>query len=142
MKRDRYHQPHRRKLLPHYDAVEKVADRFGAFGVALSGAGPTIACFVEREASEWLFRQLEQSFPTMDVRKLSISHNGKQHHHPTTKGPSLIALKRRGTDLILLFLPCDHKTIVFFIDVQAVGRWIRHAHFFPEFLWDVDRSFF
>lgn len=76
MKRDRYHQPHRRKLLPHYDAVEKVADRFGAFGVALSGAGPTVACFVEREASEWLFRQLEQSFPTMDVRKLSISDTG------------------------------------------------------------------
>ena len=76
MKRDRYHQPHRRKLLPHYDAVEEVADRFGAFGVALSGAGPTIACFVEREASEWLFRQLQQSFPTMDVRKLSISPTG------------------------------------------------------------------
>jgi homoserine kinase len=76
MKRDRYHQPHRRKLLPHYDAVEEVADRFGAFGVALSGAGPTIACFVEREASEWLFRQLEQSFPTMNVRKLSISQKG------------------------------------------------------------------
>ncbi len=76
MKRDRYHQPFRRKLIPHYDAVEEVANRFGAFGVALSGAGPTIACFVEREASEWLFRQLEQSFPSMDVRKLSISETG------------------------------------------------------------------
>jgi homoserine kinase len=76
MKRDRYHQPHRRKLLPHYDAVEEVAGRFGAFGVALSGAGPTIACFVEREASEWLARQLEQSFPSMNVRKLSISPSG------------------------------------------------------------------
>ncbi|MBN8192277.1 homoserine kinase [Bacillus sp. NTK074B] len=76
MKRDRYHQPHRRKLLPHYDVVEEVAGRFGAFGVALSGAGPTIACFVEREAGEWLHRQLEQIFPSMDVRKLSISQSG------------------------------------------------------------------
>ncbi|MBW3112862.1 homoserine kinase [Bacillus sp. MCCB 382] len=76
MKRDRYHQPHRRKLLPHYDAVEEVAGRFGAFGVALSGAGPTIACFVEREAGEWLHRQLEQTFPSMDVRKLSIAESG------------------------------------------------------------------
>ncbi|MFI8684317.1 homoserine kinase [Rossellomorea sp. NPDC077527] len=76
MKRDRYHQPHRRKLLPHYAAVEEVAGRFGAFGVALSGAGPTIACFVEREASDWLHRQLEQSFPSMDVRKLSIAQEG------------------------------------------------------------------
>ncbi|BCB02345.1 homoserine kinase [Bacillus sp. KH172YL63] len=76
MKRDRYHQPYRKKLIPHYEAVEEVANRFGAFGTALSGAGPTIACFVEREAGEWLFRQLEQSFPRMDVRRLSIAQSG------------------------------------------------------------------
>ncbi|MCA1064208.1 homoserine kinase [Rossellomorea aquimaris] len=86
MKRDRYHQPFRRKLLPHYDAVEEVAVRFGAFGVALSGAGPTIACFVEREASEWLARQLQQTFPHMDVRKLSISSSGSTI---TTKQPKV-----------------------------------------------------
>jgi homoserine kinase len=78
MKQDRYHQPYRKKLLPHYQAVEEVAGRFGAFGVALSGAGPTIACFVEKEAGEWLLRQLQQSFPTMDVRKLSISTTGSK----------------------------------------------------------------
>jgi homoserine kinase len=78
MKQDRYHQPYRKKLLPHYDAVEEVASRFGAFGVALSGAGPTIACFVEQEAGEWLLRQLKQSFPAMDVRKLTINTTGSQ----------------------------------------------------------------
>jgi homoserine kinase len=78
MRQDRYHQPYRKKLLPHYQAVEEVAGRFGAFGVALSGAGPTIACFVEKEAGEWLLRQLRQSFPTMDVRKLAISTTGSK----------------------------------------------------------------
>ncbi len=78
MKQDRYHQPYRKKLLPHYEAVEEVACRFGAFGVALSGAGPTIACFVEKETGEWLLRQLKQSFPIMDVRKLSISTAGSE----------------------------------------------------------------
>ncbi|WP_064094301.1 homoserine kinase [Rossellomorea aquimaris] len=76
MKQDRYHQPYRKKLLPHYEAVEEVAIRFGAFGVSLSGAGPTIACFVEREASEWLTRQLQQVFPNMNVKRLSISQSG------------------------------------------------------------------
>jgi homoserine kinase len=78
MKQDRYHQPYRKKLIPHYGAVEEVAGRFGAFGVALSGAGPTIACFVEQEAGEWLLRQLQQSFPAMDVRKLTINTTGSK----------------------------------------------------------------
>ena len=76
MKQDRYHQPHRKKLLPHYDEVESVANRSGAFGVAISGAGPTIACFVEKQTSKWLYRQLQQAFPNMDIRKLTISNSG------------------------------------------------------------------
>ncbi|MCA1056038.1 homoserine kinase [Rossellomorea aquimaris] len=94
MKEDRYHQPYRKKLLPHYEAVEQVASRYGAFGTALSGAGPTIACFVEKESAAWLWRQLQQAFPTMDVRKLTINSTGstvniKEADHTKVRPSSL-----------------------------------------------------
>ncbi|XXM74431.1 homoserine kinase [Lysinibacillus sphaericus] len=76
MKEDRYHQPYRRKLLPHYEAVEEKARKSGAFGTAISGAGPTIACFAEKGSGQWLMKQLRQSFPSMDVLKLSIDTKG------------------------------------------------------------------
>lgn len=76
MKEDRYHQPYRKKLLPHYEAVEETARKFGAFGTAISGAGPTIACFAEKGAGQWLLKHLRQSFPSMDVLKLSIDTKG------------------------------------------------------------------
>ena len=47
MKMDRYHQPYRRELVPHMAIIEEKALEFGAYGVALSGAGPTILCFIE-----------------------------------------------------------------------------------------------
>ena len=47
MKDDRYHQPYRRELVPHMAIIEEHAPEYGAFGVALSGAGPTILCLSE-----------------------------------------------------------------------------------------------
>lgn len=38
MQRDLYHQPYRRKLVPHLSEIEEIALASGAFGVALSGS--------------------------------------------------------------------------------------------------------
>jgi homoserine kinase len=91
MKADQYHQPYRKKFIPHYEEVEQIACRYGAFGVALSGAGPTIACYVEKESSKWLYTQLSQAFPKMNVQKLQISPSGIQTHQNDKKvRPSLL----------------------------------------------------
>ena len=42
---DRLHQPYRRALIPQLDAVFDAAAAAGAWGVALSGAGPSVAAF-------------------------------------------------------------------------------------------------
>ncbi|WP_257351991.1 homoserine kinase [Pseudalkalibacillus decolorationis] len=76
MKGDLYHQPYRKQLLPHYVEVEGMAERNGAIGVALSGAGPTIACFVEEDKSDWLYKQMHQAFPNMLVQYLTIDNKG------------------------------------------------------------------
>lgn len=76
MNSDRYHQPYRRKLIPHLDGIEKAAKEHGAFGAAISGAGPTILCFAESGKGENLAEKLQQHFSEMDVLKLEIDRSG------------------------------------------------------------------
>ena len=45
---DRLHQPYRARLFPHLDAVRRAANRAGAIGACLSGAGPTILALADR----------------------------------------------------------------------------------------------
>ncbi len=42
---DRLHQPYRKVLVPGFDAVLAAAKAAGAYGAALSGAGPTLVAF-------------------------------------------------------------------------------------------------
>ncbi|MDK2984624.1 MAG: homoserine kinase [Clostridia bacterium] len=46
---DTFHQPYRKSLVPGMDDVFKAAKSRGAFGVALSGAGPSIIAFCRKE---------------------------------------------------------------------------------------------
>jgi len=45
---DRLHQPYRTALVPGMDRILQEAPKRGALGVALSGAGPAIVCFIDR----------------------------------------------------------------------------------------------
>ncbi|MBA4536009.1 homoserine kinase [Bacillus aquiflavi] len=73
---DRYHQPYRRHLVPLFDTVEKVALKKGAFGVALSGAGPTVICFTEKGKSNKLTEYLSREIPHSVVASLKIDQRG------------------------------------------------------------------
>jgi homoserine kinase len=48
---DVLHVPHRRHLVPGFDAVEQAAIEAGAFGATLSGSGPSIVAIVPRPAA-------------------------------------------------------------------------------------------
>lgn len=76
MAADLYHQPYRRKLVPQFAEVQAVALKKGAFGVALSGAGPTVICFVEKESGHQLVTELEQHFTDSQIIHLSIDQVG------------------------------------------------------------------
>jgi homoserine kinase len=78
MERDLFHQPYRKPLIPFYDDVEKLAKSQGAFGVALSGAGPTVLCFCEKGKSKELVKSLQTSLPEMTIRALSIDDTGSR----------------------------------------------------------------
>ncbi|WP_338471929.1 homoserine kinase [Niallia sp. XMNu-256] len=78
MKKDLYHQPYRRELVPHMAIIEEKAPAFGAFGVALSGAGPTILCFVEPGKSQSVISGLQETLSDMDYLSLKVDQAGSK----------------------------------------------------------------
>ncbi|WP_141433868.1 homoserine kinase [Bacillus sp. 03113] len=81
MKKDRYHQPFRKKLVPHLPIIEEIAPQHGAFGVALSGAGPTVLCFTQEGLSQSLISEIEKKLPNMSFISLQIDNKGSQLYH-------------------------------------------------------------
>ncbi|MEH7492482.1 homoserine kinase [Neobacillus niacini] len=76
MENDLFHQPYRKPLIPFYGDVEKFAKSEGAFGVALSGAGPTVLCFCEKGKGRSLEQSIQSTFPEMAAKLLSIDYTG------------------------------------------------------------------
>ena len=76
MKRDLFHQPYRSSLVPLLRQVEEIAASTGAFGVALSGAGPTVVCFAEKEYSVQVAEKLAAEFKECKVKRLQVDAEG------------------------------------------------------------------
>jgi homoserine kinase len=76
MEQDLFHQPYRKPLIPAYQEIENMAKSNGAFGVALSGAGPTVICFTEKGNGRQLTQLLQSEFSTMSVKLLNIDFIG------------------------------------------------------------------
>ena len=77
---DRLHQPYRQALIPGYEAVRSATMAAGAFGMVISGAGPTLLALVDLAqaaaveaamAAAW-----KESGITARVRSLSIDSQG------------------------------------------------------------------
>lgn len=76
MMRDRFHQSYRRHLVPLLSQCEDVAIKAGAFGIALSGAGPTVACYVRANRADALHAFLSEHFNDCTVKCLSVDNVG------------------------------------------------------------------
>jgi homoserine kinase len=78
MKLDLFHQPYRRSLIPFYQEIEEAAKKHGAFGVALSGAGPTVLCFAEKGSGTALADELQKEFKQMEAKVVKIENSGSR----------------------------------------------------------------
>ncbi|WP_462411204.1 homoserine kinase [Neobacillus sp. Marseille-QA0830] len=76
MSSDLFHQPYRKPLIRGYEEIEQAAKASGAFGAALSGAGPTVICFTEKGNGHQLAQSLQREFPDMTVKHLQIAAHG------------------------------------------------------------------
>lgn len=80
MSKDMYHQPYRKELVPHLSSMENLILEEGAFGVALSGAGPTVMCFCEKGKGEKLLEKVKSLNQGMDHLLLQVDQLGSQVH--------------------------------------------------------------
>lgn len=71
---DRVHQPYRGTLIPGFDAVFEAAATAGAFGVFLSGAGPTVIAITQRSLEKAFAAKMKRTLDTLDKWETKILH--------------------------------------------------------------------
>lgn len=59
---DQMHQPYRKKLIKNFDQLLETAYKNGAYGAALSGAGPTIIAIAKEENTDLIAEELKNIF--------------------------------------------------------------------------------
>jgi homoserine kinase len=77
---DRLHQPYRQALIPGYDAVNAAALKAGAYGMAISGAGPTLIALVDSPGAEAVATAMVNAWKAegilAEARSLSLDTEG------------------------------------------------------------------
>jgi homoserine kinase len=81
---DRIHQPYRQSLIPGYEAVQSAAIGAGAYGMVISGAGPTLLALTAPETAEAVRSAMEDAWAgqgtTAQVKVLQIDTQGAIAH--------------------------------------------------------------
>lgn len=64
---DRIHQPYRETLIPGYEAVQAAALSVGAYGLVISGAGPTLLALTSAERSPAVQARMERAWTEQGI---------------------------------------------------------------------------
>ena len=64
---DRIHQPYRKSLIPGYDAVGAAAIAAGAYGLVISGAGPSLLALTGQEKAEAVRSAMEVEWQSLGM---------------------------------------------------------------------------
>ena len=67
MEADLFHEPFRAKLIPNYTEIHAAAKQAGAYGTALSGAGPTMISIVPSDIAEQFVVKMNAQFPAYNI---------------------------------------------------------------------------
>ena len=67
MEQDLFHEPFRAKLIPAYHEIRQAAKQAGAYGTALSGAGPTLISLVPQDGAEQFASTMAEAFPSHTI---------------------------------------------------------------------------
>lgn len=76
MEKDLFHEPFRAQLIPAFDDIHTAAKQHGAYGTALSGAGPTLISLVPSAIAEQFVKAMSQQFPTHKIILTKADTNG------------------------------------------------------------------
>ncbi|MCC3143848.1 homoserine kinase [Halanaerobium sp. Z-7514] len=72
---DKIHQPYRKRLIEEFDQVIDKAYAWGAYGAALSGAGPTIIAVADKN-NEKIAEEMQKPFKAKNIKSSSFILKG------------------------------------------------------------------
>ncbi|WPK13496.1 homoserine kinase [Lysinibacillus louembei] len=64
MESDLFHEPFRAQLIPSYAEIRQAAKQAGAYGTALSGAGPTLISIIPKSSADEFVVSMQKQFPS------------------------------------------------------------------------------
>ena len=77
---DKIHQPYRQKLILGYDAVKSAAIASGAYGMVISGAGPTLLALTNIDCVDTVVAAMSEAWSKLgvkaEVRPLKLDTQG------------------------------------------------------------------
>lgn len=76
MEKDQFHEPYRASLMPYFTEVRKIAKESGAYGTAVSGAGPSVITLANLEAVPVICQALKHAFPDMFIKHVPLVNHG------------------------------------------------------------------
>lgn len=89
MTRDIFHQPYRAALIPELTDMIKNIQEYGAYGAALSGAGPTVISFVPKGKGREVASKLKRTYPKFEIELAEPDAFGVQVKKENTRFSSL-----------------------------------------------------
>ncbi len=84
MEQDLFHEPFRAELVADFQFIKHKAKQFGAYGTALSGAGPTMISFVPTERVNTFVQHMKKQFESYEIVSTIINTSGVQVLNYTT----------------------------------------------------------
>ncbi|MEG4031109.1 MULTISPECIES: homoserine kinase [unclassified Microcoleus] len=79
---DKIHQPYRQSLIKGYEAVQQAAVNAGAYGMVISGAGPTLLALTDATNADAVVREMAAAWMEFevkaDVRAIGLDTQGAQ----------------------------------------------------------------
>ncbi len=76
MESDLFHEPFRSRLIPNFEEIHSAAKEAGAFGTALSGAGPTVLSIIPNAIGEQFVLTMKKQFPSHEILLTKPDHRG------------------------------------------------------------------
>lgn len=76
MEADLFHEPFRAKLIPNYAEIREAAKAAGAYGTALSGAGPTVISIIPTTLQQQFVAEMKEKFPQHNIVLTFADTNG------------------------------------------------------------------
>lgn len=78
MEADLFHEPFRSKLIPQYEEIHTAAKLAGAYGTALSGAGPTLISLIPSSIADDFVVTMKAQFPEHHIILTKADDKGVQ----------------------------------------------------------------